>query len=271
MVRPGARRLCLLALTALLGAAGIAPKRETGPSSGDDERRPIRPSAAAPAAAPLASGPVTIRRREGAAPAPRRSYSHRFDGRVHWYGYPFGASYYWLRPYGGFWWMWDAGFSRWVYWHDGFWWWPGPAGALFVQVGSDYYPYETVRRPGQAPSAAPPAAAPGPWTSPDGRRLVDVSGPDSQAVLFDKTKDPPSYLRLLGKGVRRVRFWNAEKDAPPTIAVELDGGATALFDYDGRRLDALKPGPAATPPPAGEAPPALSDGLPPPPDDLPPP
>ncbi|MBI2789537.1 MAG: hypothetical protein HYX59_12725 [Elusimicrobia bacterium] len=271
MVTRGLRLAALIAFAALLGAVGIGPKRDTGPSRSDDERRPVRPAAPAPAAAPLASGPVSIRRREGPAPAPRRRFSHRFDGRVHWYGYPFGASYYWLRPYGGFWWMWDSGYARWVYWHDGFWWWPGPAGARFVQVGGDYYPYETVRRAWQAPSAAPPAAAPGPWSSPDGRRLVEVSGPESQAVLYDKTTDPPSYIRLLGKGARRVRFTSAEKDAPPTIAVELDGGAWALFDHDGRRLDALKPGAVPAPPPAGEAPPALPAGLPPPPDDLPPP
>ncbi|MBI2385129.1 MAG: hypothetical protein HYV14_03845 [Elusimicrobia bacterium] len=266
MVRPEARPLALLALTALLGAVGIGPKRETGAAPSDDERRPIRPSAAAPA-----SGPVTIRRREGAVPAPARRHFHHFDGRVHWYGYPFGAGYYWLRPFGGYWWTWDAGYSRWVYWHDGFWWWPGPGGVRYVYLDDGYFPYEAVRRAGYAAPAAAPAGAANAWASPDGRRLVEVSGPDAQAVLYDKTRQPPSYLRLLGRGARKVRFSSAAPDAPPTIAVELENGSVALFDYDGRRLDAVKPGAAATPPPAGDVAPAPPRGLPPPPEDLPPP
>lgn len=281
MVKRAAALPALIALTALLGAVGIGPRRDTGAASADEESKPARPAASTPAPragiaprppaiAPSGSGPVTIRPRAGDG-GPARTFSHHFDGRVHWYGYPFGASYYWLRPYGGFWWMWDAGYSRWVYWHDGFWWWPGPGGAHFVYLDNAYYPYEAVRRAGYAAPSAAPAGAPNVWTSPDGRRLIEVGGPENQAVLYDKTADPPAYLRLLGKNARKARFAAAAPGLPPTITLEFADGGLALFDYDGRRLDAAKPGAAAKPPPAGETPPAPPAGLPPPPDDLPPP
>jgi hypothetical protein len=266
MVKPNAL-LVLAAAAALLGAVGIGPRREGVSGTGGDEERPrrIRPAYSAPAAA--APGPVTIAPRIGGAPAPR--FTHRFDGRVHWYGYPYGAGYYWLRPFGGFWWTWDARFSRWVYWNDGFWWWPGPDGAQFVYLRDDYYPYEAVRNAGYAAPAAASAGARGAWTSPDGRRLVEVSGPDAQAVLYDKTGDAPAYVRLLGKGARKVRFTAATPSLPPTIAVESSNGSIALFDYDGRRLDAAKPGAVKEAPPAAEAPSAAPPGLPPPPAGLP--
>lgn len=263
MVRSAARRLPLLALALLAGAVGIAP-REVQPGSSV----PSRISGFSPSAA----GPVGIRRMEGVETAPRRHYwhewggrrySHYYDGSVHWYGYPFGASFFWMRPYGGFWWAWDVNFARWVYWNDGFWWWPGPGGAQYVFVDDNYYPYSAVR---QAAASAPPASrdANGAWTSPDGRRLIEVTGPDAQANLFDATTSPATYISHLGKGVERVRFSVAAPGYPPTIAVEFSNGAAASFDYDGRRLDVAKPAPVKKapppsqlppPPPPGEAPP----------------
>ncbi len=261
--------LALLALTALLGAVGIAPRREAGPGPAS----PAPSSGVGPrgGAAPRAAlGSVGIAPRVGDPPAPRRSFHHFFDGHVHWYGYPYGPSFHWLRPWGGFWWTWDARFSRWVYWHDGFWWWPGPGGVQYVYVRDAYYPYDAMRRAG---FAAPPAAPGdrGAWTSPDGSRLIEVTGPDAQAVLYDKTTESPAYLRFLGKGVKKIRFSAATPSLPRTIAVEFADGSAALFDDSGRRLDAAKPVPAPKAPPPAEVPPAPSEELPPPPGDLPPP
>lgn len=271
------RKMILLALAALTsGAVGIGPRR--GSSTEESAPSSPAPSSPAPSAgprarvgiAPSAAGPVGIRRREGVETVPRRHYwhswggrrySHYYDGRVHWYGYPFGAGFFWMRPWGGLWWAWDANFSRWVYWNDGFWWWPGPGGAQYVFVYDGYYPYSSVRRGYGGAPASPDAS--GAWTSPDGRRLVEITGDDAQAALFDAATNPATYIGFLGRGVRKVRFSTAAPGYPPTIAVEFDGGAAAMFDYDGRRLDAARPAqvkrappPAETPPPPpGEPPP----------------
>jgi hypothetical protein len=246
---------------------GFSPSAGSGTGFSPSAARGSRfaPSASGPSAA----GRVRIQRREGVENVPRRHYwhgsgrgrySHYYDGRVHWYGYPFGGSFLWMRPYGGFWWTWDARFGRWSYWNDGFWWWPGPGGVQYVYINDNYYPYDAVRQGAYAAPAAPGDGSGG-WTSPDGRRLVEISRPDSDAILYDKTSDPPAYIRFLGKNAAKVRF---STGTPPTILVEFRNGSFALFDYDGRRLDTAEPAPVKATPPAGETPP-------PPPDDLPPP
>lgn len=240
----------------------IAPRR-VDPAPG------FAPSATAPAAS-IAGERVRIQRREGIETVPRRHYwhgsgrgrySHYYDGRVHWYGHPHGASFVWMRPYGGLWWTWDARFSRWTYWNDGFWWWHGPGGVQYVFVDNDYYPYDTIRR-APAAASAPSGDGRGVWTSPDGRRLVEVTGSDDEALLYDKSTSPPAYVRFLGKDVQKVRF---SSGAPPTILVEFRGGSFALFDYDGRRLDTAAPAGVKAAPPASELPPPPPDELPSPP------
>jgi len=349
MVRPALRLLPLLALTTLLGAVGIGPRRDdsgrreerreertSSPAPAPAEvARPVQaprgrvgiapraepapprplpappsaaspesaPSAAAPrprtgiapraaepspgfspaagrgdrfrpsAAAPSVAAPVRIQRREGVETVPRRHYwhgsgrgrySHYYDGRVHWYGYPFASSFFWMRPYGGFWWTWDARFSRWSYWNDGFWWWPGPGGVQYVFIDDNYYPYDSVRRAPAAPAAAAGDGR-GAWMSPDGRRLVEVSGAENEAILYDKTGETPVYLKFLGKDAQKIRFSAASPGSPPTILIEFRSGAFALYDYDGRRLDTAAPGAVKQAPPAGDVPPPPPDELPPPP------
>jgi hypothetical protein len=342
MVNAALRLLPLLALTALLGAVGIGPRRETGSDRSDERTSSPAPSpepsvqapaasppavpfpepsrragigprsqapapasvpstigprksvgiaprapepspgfspsalrrdrSAAAAAGPAFSAPVRIQRREGVETEPRRNYwhgtgherySHYYDGRVHWYGYPFAESFFWMRPYEGLWWTWDARFSRWSYWNDGFWWWPGPAGVQYVYLDDNYYPYDAVRRAPAAPAAAAGEGR-GAWTSPDGRRLVEVSGPESEAILYDKAAETPAYIKFLGKDVRKVRFSSAAPGSPPTILVEFGAGSFALYDYEGRRLDTAAPAAVKRAPPASDVPP-------PPPEDLPPP
>jgi hypothetical protein len=260
-------------------AARVAPAQS--PSSTFTRSRP----AAAPITrfSPATTGPVRIQRREGVEnvqgrhywhESGGRRYSHFYDGRVHWYGYPFGASFFWMRPFGGFWWTWDARFSRWCYWYDGFWWWPGPGGTQFVYTNDNYYPYDTVRQGAYTAPPSPPADTSGSWMSPDGTRLVEIAGPDAEAILYDKRPATPAYIRFLGKDVQKVRFSSGSPGSPPTILVEFRDGSFAVFDYDGRRLDNAKPAevkeappPADVPPPppAGAVPPAPPDELPPPP------
>lgn len=297
MVKANARILVLLALAGLIGAVGIGPRRGGGSDRRDDSSSSSSPPA--PAAGPSvprvgiaprvtqppsvfspSAGPVRIQRREGVENVPRRHYwhesggrrySHFYDGRVHWYGYPFGASFFWMRPYDGFWWTWDVRFSRWVYWNDGFWWWLGPGGVQFVYLHDDFYPYDSVRQAAARYGPASPSGALGSWTSPDGRRLVEVTAPDAQALLYDKTREAPAYVGFLGNGVSKVGFSSAAPGSPPTIAVEYRGGSAAIFDYDGRRLDTAKPAAIKAAPPEGDVPPAAPGELPPPPEDLPPP
>lgn len=229
----------------------IAPRR-VDPAPG------FAPSATAPAAS-VAGERVRIQRREGIETVPHRHYwhgsgrgrySHYYDGRVHWYGHPSGPSFVWMRPYGGLWWTWDARLSRWTYWNDGFWWWPGPGGVQYVFVDNDYYPHDSIRR--VPPTATQTGDERGVWTSPDGRRLIELTGSDDEALLYDKSTSPPAYIRFLGKDVVRIRF---SSGAPPTILVDFRGGSFALFDYDGRRLDTAAPAGVKGTPPATELPP----------------
>ncbi|MCR4295681.1 MAG: hypothetical protein NUW21_09120, partial [Elusimicrobia bacterium] len=116
-----------------------------------------------------------------------------------------------------------------------------------------------------APAAAATGAA-GAWTSPDGRRVVEVTGTDAQAVLYEKKDQELIYRGFLGREVQRARFSAATAQSAATILVEFRDGTFALFDFDGRRIDAaLPPAPEgappkgrvpAPPPPPGELPPA---------------
>ncbi|MDD5657996.1 MAG: hypothetical protein PHF00_12165, partial [Elusimicrobia bacterium] len=111
-------------------------------------------------------------------------YVHRFYHDVDWYGFWHGGAFFWMRPFGGFWWWYDPFFARWVYWYDNYWWWPGPGGALYVYMDNNYYPYDsvqgivTVKSPQveTPPPAAPPPpeTSAGAYASPDKTRLVRI-------------------------------------------------------------------------------------------------
>lgn len=228
------------------------------------------PAAAAPPA-PAATLDSPIRRIEGTHRTRGRHtwhshggrrYSHYYDGRAHWYGWYGGSRFYWTRPWGGYWWWYEPGFGRWNYWHAGHWWWHGPAGATYIYMSDGYYPYDAVRAP-----VAPAPGAGGAWTSPDGTRVVEVTGPDAQAVLYEKNGQEMIYRGFLGKEVQRARFSAATARSAATILIEFRDGTFALFDYAGRRLDAaLPPAPESVPPKERvPAPPPPPDALPPPP------
>jgi hypothetical protein len=194
-------------------------------------------------------------------------YSHYYDGRNHWYGFYHGPTFYWTRYYGDRWWWYDTRFARWVFWGNGFWWWPGPAGVAYVYMDDNYYPYEgagvTVEH---AETQAAPASVPAPDTgsatsSPDNRRTVQVFGDGAQAFLYDKTAVPPKFLKYLGQGVSKVRFSGGTGGAALQILVEFKDGTFVLFDADGNSESAAVQSAESTSTP----PPAAPDSIPPPP------
>lgn len=230
------RRFLLLAgVLALTGAVTIAPRR--GRSS---EERP-----SAPAPAPQAQPSASPRARVGIAPRQPSAVAP-----------PAPA---WTRPWGGYWWWYEPGFGRWNYWYAGHWWWHGPAGATFIYMNDGYYPYA-----GSPAPAAPASGAGGAWTSPDGTRVVEVTGADAQAVLYEKNGQEMIYRGFLGKEVQRARFSAATAQSAATILIEFRDGTFALFDHAGRRVDEALPPAPETAPPKGAVP------APPPPDALPP-
>jgi hypothetical protein len=166
-------------------------------------------------------------------------YSHYYDGHNHWYGFYHGPTFYWTRYYGDRWWWFDGGGARWVFWWDGFWWWPGPGGAAFVYVGGNYYPYESEgvtveHEETQVPPAAIPAPNPGAASkSPDGRRMVQLTGANGEAFLYDTTTSPPSFVKFLGGNVSKVRYSGGTAGAPLQILVEYKDDTFAMFDADG--------------------------------------
>lgn len=175
-------------------------------------------------------------------------FCHYYDGRAHWYGFHWGTRFYWTRYWGDYWWWYDPVFFRWVYWWDGYWWWPGPAGVPFVYVDNAYYPYEdgqvivknpTVGQP--APEAPATAEAGREWRSPDGRRMVQVTGDQGEAFLYDTTSGSPAYLNYLARGVEQARFSGGTRGKPLRILLDFTDGSFALFDADGNAIDSKSP------------------------------
>ena len=192
-------------------------------------------------------------------------YSHYYDGRVHWYGFYHGPAFYWTRYYGDRWWWYDGGGARWVFWWDGFWWWPGPGAAAYVYMDGHYYPYENAavtvaHEENQAPPASIPAPNPAAAAkSPDARRMVQISGSDGQAFLYDNTTSPPTFVKFLGVGASKARFSGGSAGAPLQILVEYKDDTFALFDADGNsQSSAVQSSESQSTPPA-----AAPDSIPP--------
>lgn len=233
-----------------------------------------RPSSAPPAhhAASARDGAPArgIRSQQRVEVVPRRyywhssggtRYCHYYDGHRHWYGFYFGPTFYWTRYYDERWWWYDASFGRWVYWWDGYWWWWGPGGTAYVYIDDAYYPYDASAGAVPVPPGTPASTEGSSSVSPDGRRMVQLAGPDGFAFLYDRSSSGPVFMRFLGKGAERVRYSGGKDDAPLRILLEFKDRSFALFDADGARLDAL-PGAAKRPP---TPPPDAPETLPPPP------
>jgi len=191
-------------------------------------------------------------------------YAHYYDAHgVHWYGFYHGPKFYWCRYSDNFWWWYDAGFSRWVYWWGGYWWWWGPGGIAYVYTDNSYYPYDmtaggvVVKKPEtvSAPKTPPAPEAGQGQISPDKSRLVQIYGANSEAFLYDNTGPKPVYLAYLGHDVAKVRF---SQGAPAQILVDFKDGDYALYSLDGKSQEAAQAEPpkAAQPPAPESVPPA---------------
>jgi len=193
-----------------------------------------------------------------------RRFAHfRDDHDIDWFGFYFGPTFYWTRYYGNRWWWYDPGYARWVFWWDGYWWWQGPGGLAYVYMDNNYYPYEegsvTVQK---AAPVSPAEAAPVPgtgkqWTSPDLRRMVEVTGTQDAAFLYDRTGPSPVFISYLGREVSNVRFSGGAAGQPLQILLDFKDGTFALFDEYGKSMQPQATGPA---PDLPASPPLLAPG-----------
>ncbi len=192
-----------------------------------------------------------------------RRYAHYYDkDDIDWYGFYFGPSFYWTRYYGDRWWWYDTSYARWVFWWNGSWWWQGPGGMDYVYMDNNYYPYQeggiTVQKSTTIP---PPEVTPAPgtgrqWASPDLRRMVEVTGTENAAFLYDRTSGKPVYMLYLGRDVTKVRFTGGGAD-PLQILLDFKDGSFAIFDADGKPV---QPEGAVSAPPLPAAPPPSAPG-----------
>lgn len=181
-------------------------------------------------------------------------YWHYYDhAGLHWYGLYFGPRFFWFPFYAGYWWWWDVNYARWVYWHDGYWWYYGPGGVVYIDVNDQYMSYDQYRQqeaaansaqdiptPPSAPPSAPPevassntpATSGSTWKSPDGKRLVQIAS--GQALLFDESTSPPSLMKTIAtKDVESVRYSGGKSGQPLQILVDYKDGSFGLFDEQG--------------------------------------
>jgi hypothetical protein len=233
----------------------------------------------------------SIGARQGAERVPNHYYYHNDGGSrywhyyggpggLHWYGFYFGANFWWFPFYSGYWWWYDPNYARYAYWYNGYWWWTGPGGAPYIYVNNNYIPYdqyqqqaqqapqasadsadssEAVPAPPTAPPSAPPsvAAAKAPAKegnaekSPDGRRMVQITGKEGGAFLFDESATPPVFMKHLGDNVEKVRFSGGAGGQPLRVLVDYKDGTFALFDENGNPEDKAPAAPA-TAAPAGK-------------------
>lgn len=63
--------------------------------------------------------------------------------------------------------------------------------------------------------------------------MVQISGSNGDAFLYDNTATPPSFVKFLGTGASKVRFSGGTAGAPLQILVEYKDDTFALFDMDG--------------------------------------
>ncbi len=171
---------------------------------------------------------------------------HTYRGGVHWYGFYHGRSFYWTRYYRDRWWWYDDGFAHWVFWANGRWWWNGPGNVLYVYVNESYYPYDESPVAVVAPASvrAPVEETEnngGEWTSRDGKRMVQIHGPQAEAFLYDRSGDQAQYLAYLGKNVERVRFSGGTDGRPVRILVDFKNGDFTLFSSEGEPVDLTPP------------------------------
>ena len=173
-------------------------------------------------------------------------YTHYRDNHQQdWYGFYQGKQFYWTRYHDAHWWWYDQKHARWAFWGEGFWWWPSPSGALYVYVDNDYYPYVdnqngvTVVEPETtaSPNTIPEVGNGVEYDSADQTRMVQLSGNDNEAFLFDTTGTNPTLIKYLGNNVTDVAYSTSFSNKALQILLKYQDGSFALFDANGNSLN----------------------------------
>lgn len=205
------------ALLVLLLLASSARAQDRIERRRDASPAPAQPAQSQPSAAPSAVERVRIV--PGTPPAqPAPQYPRRYQGDPYW-GSPYPYHQLW---YGDRWWWRHPYDQHWHYWDDDRW--------HAAPPSADVPPA----------SAAPTPAPGGAWKSPDGTRLVQVAGPTSDAFLYDVegSSGAARYVKRLASDVESARFSGGRDGAPLRILLVLREGGFALFDRNGKPVDA---------------------------------
>jgi len=134
-------------------------------------------------------------------------------------------------------------------------------------MNDNYYPYEL--EPAAVETGpqeqVPVENAPVSVMSPDGTRMVQVTGEKSYAALYAKVPSGFKFLKVLAQDVENVKFLGGTPEKPLMIMVGFSDARFALFDADGKTLDMATVSGASKVEPPADSP----DSLPPLPDSAP--
>jgi hypothetical protein len=162
-------------------------------------------------------------------------YCHYRDGSGYqWYGWYFGAQFFWTRNFEGRWWWYDGDFDRWAFYNEDFWWWQDPyhLGDLYCYDNGSYVPVNSQND--QVQVTQPDTVALQSFASPDQTRTVKLVSDSQDAFLYDMA-DPPSFEPIyLASGVQRVEFSDTGNGRPMEIVLKLNDGSFDLFDGQGK-------------------------------------
>ena len=162
-------------------------------------------------------------------------YCHYRDGSGYqWYGWYFGAQFFWTRNFEGRWWWYDNDFDRWAFYNDDFWWWQDPyhLGDLYCYSEGGYIPVNSQNDHVQV--TPPDTVTSQSFDSPDKARTVKLVSDSQDAFLYD-TAQPPSFEPIyLASGVQRVEFSDTSNGRPMEIVLKLNDGSFDLFDGQGQ-------------------------------------
>jgi hypothetical protein len=182
-----------------------------------------------------------------------------------------GSSYFWTRYWGNHMWWYDPVYFRWCYWWDGGWWWQDPYHVNVVYVYNNGNYVSTSAGAGVDVAVANPSAPARIFTSPDGSRMVKVTGSAQDAFLYDTSSTPSFQPIYLASGVKDVKLSNTTNGRPLQVMLILNDGSFDLFDdqgnpYNGNGGPANNAGNNYNPPPSdngGNPPPSDNGGNPP--------
>lgn len=163
------------------------------------------------------------------------NYCHYYYGGYHWYGWYFGNSYFWTRYWGNHFWWYDPVYFRWCYWWDGGWWWQDPyhINVVYVYDNGNYVSTSAGAGVNVAVEGNPSAPGARVFNSPDGSRMIKVTGSAQDAFLYDTSSSPSFQPIYLASGVKDVKISNTTNGRPLQVMLILNDGSFDLFDNQG--------------------------------------